>query len=418
MDEGNHDDARVGYRAALRVPLVRRLTGATTASVIGDYLGVGALLVMGAERAGGSPLGTAAVLAAAVPAVVLVGAFGGPLLDRLPRKRTLVLVELLGAALICLPLLVDGLAVVFVTAALLAGQRTVTGAIRYGLIAEQLAERHRAPLLAMSSGIDQAGQVVGYLAGAAVYLLVSAQAALLLDAASFVLAAAILAGLRVGRTQAPTATSDEPDVPAGTFAGVRVIHRDPVLRLLTPLVLVTALVGVLPETLAPAALAGSDGRTALLLAAAPAGQALTIVLLGRTRVVARPWFQLGHLVALAAALALAASARGAAGLIAANVLVGAGIAWVLGPQLTFLRRVPPVRIAQVTGLMWAAIAVAEGIGALAFAAVADSVGVTTTYLLAAGVVLAATVPGLLVARTSRALGQHAREVAAEQVTIR
>lgn len=397
-----------GYRVALRVPIVRRLTGATTASVIGDYLGVGALLVMAAERTGGAALGPAAVFAAAVPVVVLVGAFGGGLLDRLPRVRSLVVLELLGAAIICLPLLIDGVAIVFLCAAALAGQRTATGAVRQAVIVEGVRPQHQGPLVALSSGIDQGGQFVGYLTGAAVYLLISPAAALLLDAASFVVAAAILVGLRLPRHTPPAVSEGR-----GPRAGLRVVSHDPVLRLFAVLVLLTATVSALPETLAPTILDADDARTSLLLAAAPLGQAVTIALLGRTRLVTRPWFQLGHLAFLATALLIAVIAPVVWGLVLANVLIGAGIAWVLGPQLTFLRRVPPARMAQVTGLMWAAIATAEGAGALALGALSDATSPATAYL-AAGVLLTVTVvPGTIVARRSSAVTDLDRDVLAD-----
>jgi predicted MFS family arabinose efflux permease len=397
-----------GYRVALRVPTVRRLVGATTASVVGDYLGVGALLVMAADRTGGLAVGAAGVFVAAVPMTVLVGTLGGPLLDRVPRIRSLVRLELLGALLICLPLLVDGIAVVYVTAGLLAGQRTATGAIRQGVIAEGVVPEHRPALLALGNTIDQAAQVVGYLTGAALYLAVSAEAALLLDAASFVVAGLILVGVRL----APR--SEEPGSQPPSFStGLRVIVDHPALRLFGLLTVLTATAGALPETLAPT-IVPDDGRlTPLLLAAAPLGQAVTIAIIGRTRVVARPWFQLGHLAALGGALLLAALAPTPGLLVVANVAVGAGVAWILGPQLTFLRLTPPARMAQVAGLMWAVIALAEGGGSLLYATLADRAGPAAAYA-AAGVVLSVTAAvAVLTARRSGTVEELDRAVLAE-----
>jgi predicted MFS family arabinose efflux permease len=397
-----------GYRVALRVPTVRRLVGATTASVVGDYLGVGALLVMAADRTGGLAVGAAGVFVAAVPMTVLVGTLGGPLLDRIPRIRSLVRLELLGALLICLPLLVDGVAVVYVTAALLAGQRTATGAIRQGVIAEGVASEHRPALLALGNTIDQAAQVVGYLTGAALYLAVSAEAALLLDSASFVVAALVLIGVRL----APRTEEDGSDPPSfGT--GLRVILDHPALRLFGLLTVLTATAGALPETLAPTIVPDDSRLTPLLLAAAPLGQAVTIAIIGRTRVVARPWFQLGHLAALAGALLLAALAPTPGLLVVANIAVGAGVAWILGPQLTFLRLTPPARMAQVAGLMWAVIALAEGGGSFLYATLADRAGPAAAYA-AAGVVLSVTAAvAVLAARRSGTVEELDRAVLAE-----
>lgn len=389
-----------GYAAALRVSVVRRLVGATTASVVGDYLGIGALLVMAADRADAAALGAAGVLASAVPMTILVGTLAGPLLDRVRRVPGLVTLELLGAALICLPLLFDGLTIVYVTAALLAGQRTATGAIRQGVIAEAVSDRHRPALIALGNTVDQSAQVLGYLAGAAIYLAVSPAAALLLDAASYVVAALVLAGLRL-----PTRPAGPTERPASLGAGFRVIADRPALVLFGLLTVLTATTGALPETLAPTVVPGDDQLTPLLLAAAPFGQAVAIVVLGRTRIVARPSFQLGHLGLLAGALLVASLAPGPRLLVAANVLVGVGVAWVLGPQLTFLRLTPPARMAQVAGLMWAAIAAAEGVGSLAFAALADASGTAAAYALAGALLAAAAVVGLVASRRTAAVAE-------------
>jgi hypothetical protein len=393
----------------LRVPIVRRLVGATTASVVGDYLGVGALLVMAADRSGASALGAAGVFASAVPMTILVGALAGPFLDRIRRVPGLVVLELLGAAMICLPLIIDGLPIVYVTAALLAGQRTATSAIRQGVIADGVSDRHRPALIALGNTVDQSAQVLGYLGGAAIYLAVSPAAALLLDAASFIAAAAILARVRL---PAGGTTSTEPTASFST--GLRIITDRPVLVLFGILTVLTATTGALPETLAPTIVPGDDRLTPLLLAAAPFGQAVTIVVLGRTRIVARPSFQLGHLAVLAAALLLAANVPGPEALIAANLLVGVGVAWVLGPQLTFLRLTPPARMAQVAGLMWAAIAAAEGAGSLAFAALADARGIGAAYGLAGTLLAVATVVAVAVSRRTAGLTDLDEAVRADQ----
>jgi hypothetical protein len=401
-----------GYSAALRVPIVRRLVGATTASVVGDYLGVGALLVMAADRSGASALGAAGVFASAVPMTILVGALAGPFLDRIRRVPSLVTLELLGAAMICLPLLVDGLAIVYVTAALLAGQRTATSAIRQGVIADGVSDRHRPALIALGNTVDQSAQVLGYLGGAAIYLAVSPAAALLLDATSFVVAAIILSGVRL-----PAGDTAPAETPASFSSGLRIITDRPVLVLFGLLTVLTATTGALPETLAPTIAPGDDRLTPLLLAAAPFGQAVTIVILGRTRIVARPAFQLGHLGILAAALLLAANVPGPEALIGANLLVGVGVAWVLGPQLTFLRLTPPARMAQVAGLMWAAIAAAEGAGSMAFAALADARGTGAAYGLAGALLAAATVVGVAVSGRTPGLADLDEAVRADQTVF-
>ncbi|MFP4311718.1 MAG: hypothetical protein ACLFS9_07015, partial [Nitriliruptoraceae bacterium] len=69
-----------------------------------------------------------------------------------------------------------------------------------------------------------------------------------------------------------------------------------------------------------------------------------------------------------------------AGTAAANLLIGGGTAWVLGAQVLFLRLAPRERMAQVTGAMIAGLAVADGVGSLALAALADRAGPAAAYL--------------------------------------
>jgi MFS family permease len=374
-----------GYRLALRVPLVRRLWTATAASVVGDYIGQGALLLLAADRTG-QALAAAAVLAVGVVPTLLTGVVAGPWLDRIPRVRALVALQLVGAAVICLPVLLEGIGVVYVTAALLAVVRTATIAVRSGAMAEGLEDDHRGPLVALLATTDQAGQVVGYLTGASLYLLLGTDVALLVDAASFVVGAAVLATLRL-----------PPPAPRPTrlpvTGGLTLIARDPVLRLLAVLVVATGTVASLPEVLAPVVATAGDGWRPVVLAAAPLGQAITMAVIGRTPQIRRPSVQLAHLAWLVLALAITALGRSPAWIAFGNLLIGTGVAWIVGPQLTFLRLAPPARMAQITAAMVALLATADGIGSLAFARLADVAGVSTAYRTAGALLLAMALVG-------------------------
>lgn len=375
-----------GYRPALRSPVVRAIWSSAAVSQLGDYIGQGALLVLAFERAGGRVLGSAAVLAAAAVPALLSSALAGSWLDRLPRGRALAGAQLAGAVTIALPVLVPGIAVVFVSAALLGAIKAVTIAVRSGAMAEAVEDRHRGPLLALLSTTDQTGQVVGYLVGAGLAASVGASPALLLDAGSFLVGAVILA-----RTTFP------PPVPragrAGLATGVRDILGNPVLRILAPLVWVTATVGSLPEALAPG-VAGTDSPwLPLVFAAAPAGQALTMLVIGRLPQLGRPSVQLIHLAWLSLAFGIAALGRSPGWFVLANFLVGSGVAWTIGPQLAFMRLAPPDRMAQVTGVMIAVMIAADGLGTPLFAWLADRTSVPTAYRAAGVVVLVSALVG-------------------------
>lgn len=397
----------MGYHAALRSPIVRRLWGASLASTLGDYVGLGALFFLAHDRTG-MTIGAAAVLAVGVIPSLLTGLIGGAWLDRFPRAPALALLQVAGAVAICLPVIIGGIPVVFVTAVLLAIVRIATIAVRSGALAEGVEDDHRGPTIALMGTTDQAAQVVGYLTGGALYVLLGANAALLLDAASFMIGAIILFGL-------PLPEPDERPSRLPVTAGIRTIVRDPVLRLLALLVAVTGTVASLPEVLAPSVAGPGDPWRPIVLAAAPAGQAITMTVLGRLPHIRRPSVQIVHCGALGLALALAALGRTPAAIAAANLLVGAGVAWIVGPQLTFIRLAPKARMAQITGTMIATLAVTEGIGSLGFAALADARGVSAAYRLAAVLILAAAVIGWLVKeRTPNALAMDRDELPIRQ----
>ena len=378
-----------GYRAALRDPLVRRLWAGYSISNVGDHVGQGALLLLAVDRTG-QALGAAGVLAVGIIPALLTGLVAGSWLDRLPRVRALVGLQLLGAGAICLPIIFPGIAVVYVTAAVLAIVRTGTTGVRSGAMADGVDDDHRGPLVALLSSTDQGSQVVGYLLGGTLYLALGTNVALLADAASFVLAAIVLATLRLPRPR--THATERP----GPAAGLRIIFNDPVLRLLAFLVVSTAAVGSLPEVLAPVVAGPDEPLRPVVLAAAPLGQALTMAFVGRIRQVRRPSVQLAHLAWLVLALAITALGRTPAWVAFGNLLIGSGIAWMVGPQLNFLRLAPPANMGQVTATMIALLAVADGVGSMGFARVADVTSVPSAYRLAGALLLVTAIVGWIV----------------------
>lgn len=368
-----------GYRETLRHPVAARLWVAVGTSVVGDYVGLGALLLLAYGRSGGRLLGPAALFAIQAVPALLSGALAGGWLDRLPRGRTLAGLQIAGALVLVVPVVVPGLAPVLAAAGGLGAVRVASVSVRSAILAEAVPEDRRGGLLALLATTDQAGQVIGYITGATVAVTIGAGTALLADAATFVLSAAVISTIPL---PAPTVRESRPPV----WAGFSEILSQPVLRVLGPIVWVTATVSALPETMAAGATSGAPAWTPFVLAAAPAGQAATMAVLGRRRDIERPSFQLTHLVAFALALGIAAFGRSPAWYLAGNLLVGAGTAWVLGPQTLFVRVAPPEHMAQITGTMVAVIIAGEGVGTFAFAALADATSVGAAYH-AAGVLV-------------------------------
>lgn len=378
-----------GYRAALRDRVVRTLWLATASSSIGDYVGQGAMLLLAYDRSGDRVLGSAAILAFGALPALLTGVLAGGPLDRLPRGRALIGLHLVGAVAIALPVVIPGLPIVFLAAALLGAVRAGTAAVRSGAMADAVPDQHRGPLLALMSSTDQTSQVFGYLAGASMAALVGAESALLVDAASFLIGALLLTRLSFP----PPRPRDRKPRPS---EGMRDILGNPVLRFLGPLVWVSAAVSALPEALASGVAEQGDPLLPFVFAAAPAGQALTMLVVGRLPQMGKPSAQLIHLAWLSLAFGIAAQGRSPAWFVLANFLVGSGVAWSVGPQLAFVRLAPPERMAQITGTMIAVLITAEGLGAPLLAWLADQTSVATAYRVAGFLVLAAAVIGWVV----------------------
>lgn len=375
-----------GYGEVLRDRLTGRLFAAGSVSAIGDFVGSGALIVLAFERSGGRAVGAAGFLAAGGLGAVFSAVLGGPLLDHVPRRAGLVGGELVGASALLLPLFLPGLWPLYAAAVVLGIRRSAEVSIRHGLLADAVPERLRGGFLAALGTTDQVGQVIGFLTGATLAVTLGARIALVGDLATFLLAAVLLAGLE-SRPRGPR--DDQPSLTAGWTGIFR--HRQ--LRLLCLLVAISAAASALPESLAPAAVGGDSPWLPLVLAAGPAGAALGFVVAGRVAATHRFTGQLVHLTGYGLVAMAGAVVSGPLGFGIVNVAVGAGSAWILGPQVSFLRLADPRRVAQIAATMAAVVMVAEGAWVVAMGAVADAAGVRTAYLLASLAVLAAAAVG-------------------------
>ncbi|MFC4018315.1 MFS transporter [Micromonospora sp. GCM10011542] len=369
-----------GYRALFRHPVASRLVIARGISELGDFVGLAALLLLAYDQTN-SVLGPAAVYAArTLPALLVATVFSG-WLDVPARRTLLVWLSVAGAALIAVPTAVPQPVPAIVAAGLLGAVRAAYASVNVAVAAEAVDAALRLPLFGLSAFANQAGQVIGLLAGASLTVALGSRVALLIDLVSFLVAAVILAGLPKHPHR-----RREPRPPA--TAGVRIIARHPVLRGVALLTLATVLSGALPETLAPDLARGAWRPT--VLAASALGGALFVLVVGRS----------GFLVRLAGQVAVAAALAGAlllTGVLVAvdaplwalaggNALIGAGGGWLIGAQATFARLAPPERMGQVEATIVAANIVVSGCGIFLLGGVAAVLSPAAAYL-AAGVVL-------------------------------
>ncbi|WP_406061280.1 MFS transporter [Micromonospora sp. NBC_00860] len=376
----SNTDERPGYRALFRHPVASRLVIARGISELGDFVGLAALLLLAFDQTN-SVLGPAAVYAArTLPALLVATVFSG-WLDVPARRTLLVWLSVAGAVLIAVPAAVPQPVPAIVAAGLLGAVRAAYASVNVAVAAEAVDAPLRLPLFGLSAFANQAGQVIGLLAGASLTVALGARVALLIDLVSFLIAAIVLAGLprHPHRRRGPR--------PPAT-AGVRIIAGHPVLRSVALLTLATVLSGALPETLAPELARGA--WRPVVLAASALGGAFFVLLVGRSRWLARVAGQVAVAAALAGALLLAgvlvAVDAPLWALAVGNAFIGAGGGWLIGAQATFARLAPPERMGQVEATIVAANIVASGCGIFLLGGVAAAVSPAAAYL-TAGVVL-------------------------------
>jgi len=381
-------DGTLSYQAVFADPAAWRLWTAATVSYLGDFVGLGALLLAAYDRSGGHALGAAAVFGIqAVPAFA-VSAGIGPWLDLIPRRGGMTVLSLLGAGAVSLPIFAPGLWPVLVAAAMVGGIRTAFNSIRTGAIADAVPRDIRGRLIALVSVSNQASEVLGYLVGSTVALIIGTGSALGADAATFVVAAVLLAGLRLPE---PTRSRDR----ASMTTGIRTIFGDRTLAALVPVVWIGLALGAVPQTLATTLSRTDRAWVPAALAAMAAGQAIAATVVGKTRLSERVHGEFCYLAVCGAAFMLTAAGLSADRVlvVAGNFAIGLGFGWAVAVQTTFVHVIPADRMAHVTSTMIGSVIVLEGAGAVAFGAAAGAFGVAAAYLLAGALLTAAGLAG-------------------------
>ncbi len=224
-----------------RAPL-RRLNLALAGSLIGDWAYATAVAVWAYDVGGASAVGIWTTIRLAMMAVV--APFGSAMADRMSRKTLMVVCDLARAVLVVAAAALvewDGpVAAVFVLATLAPLFGTAFRPAQLSLT-PSLVENPQE--LTAANGVGSTLESLAFFVGPAIagFLLAVADVAtvFLLNAGTFVLSAALVAGIRVARTDAPApiaSRSDEPPEPKVGFVseameGFRVVWRSADLRL-------------------------------------------------------------------------------------------------------------------------------------------------------------------------------------------
>ncbi|HEU5109958.1 MAG TPA: MFS transporter, partial [Micromonosporaceae bacterium] len=187
------------YRDVFAVREYRHLFAANVLSLIGDQLTAVALAFTVYDRSG-SPLLAALTFAGSYATWIVAGPLLSVFADRAPRRRTLLTCDLARAALVLL-MIVPGVPVLgLVGLAFLANLfRPPFQSARAALMPDLL-DGDRYPV---ANGLDnvvaEVTQVIGFAVGGVLVAAVSARGVLAVDAATFLLSAAlIVTGLRGG----------------------------------------------------------------------------------------------------------------------------------------------------------------------------------------------------------------------------
>ena len=375
---------RPRLRPVLANPAYRRLLAAQSSSRWGDTVATVALVVL-VFRLTGSGLGVSGAVIAEILPVLLLAPIAGAVADRWPRVRVMVTADLWRAALSAvLPLADHHLAAVYAIAfGLSAGAvffNPASAAVLPAIVNKQ-------QLVAANSGLWSAAvisQIVLAPAGGALVAAFGVAPAFRLNAASFVVSAAILTGLRPARAQHLAA--------AGSWAhrigdGARLLAADRLLRLLAAVQLLAALsagaTSALLIVLAERHLGTGPGGFGLLLGAIGAGAALGPLLLARlTTSPRRPALVFGPYLLRGLVDLILAATRSLPVAMAVLGLYGAGTSTGMVTYNSLLQAEVPShhrgRVFAGFDMIWQAGRLASiGLGGL----IADTLGIQAVYLL-------------------------------------
>ncbi len=368
-------DERLQLRSLLANRTFDALLVADVQSGIGDQIARVALSVLVFERTGSAPATALTYAATFVPAIIGGLAFSG-VGDRFRRGPVMVAIALIRAGLFA-AMAIAGLALPVVVLLLVLGVLLgpVFRATEVAFLSDTLDEREFAAGTGVRLVGSQISQVLGFALGGIVVAVIGARPALLINAATFVLAAALVGWAASGeRRRREQAAAVARAAEVGLKTAARWFGRH---RLMLALLGLSALDGlfIVPEALAVPfghqAGAGTAGA-GLLLAAMPLGSAIGAAVLVRfvpyeVRPLAARWMAAGCGLPLLVTAVIPPWPVA----FACWAVTGALSAFQVVAITTVAQTAPDAQRARIVGFGWAVVIAAQGVGVAVFGALAQ-----------------------------------------------
>jgi MFS family permease len=332
----------------LRIAPFRRLATAWTFSNFGDSALYLTLAIWVKDLTGSDASAGLVFLFLGLPA--FLAPLAGHLADRFPRRPLVMIANLVAAGGVMLLGVVDGPEDVWIIYAVTFGYgwlTYVTSACGSGLVRDLVPDDDLAGANGLLNTIDQGLRLLSPLAGAALYAAFGGIAIAGLTAACLVVAAAVVATVRLVETE-PTPAAERSTFLVEITAGARHIRRTPVLARLTLWVAVATAITGLANTTIFAAIEQGLRRSSEFFAVMVSVQGVGAVLGGITaaavirRLTERVTMTIG-LGSIGIGMLPAAGTSTSAALVGA-VMVGVGIPWTYVSFTTIRQRATPGRL--------------------------------------------------------------------------
>lgn len=372
--EGGQPAIPATWRSLFAVVEFRALWAAQTVSLLGDQLARVAVAWLVFDRTR-STLLTAVVYAMTFLPWVVGGPLLGGLADRYPRRTVMVVCSLLSALLVG-SLAIPGMPTIALCVLLFVVVLLESPflAARSALLVDVLPDDRYVLASGLGNMTGQAVQVLGFAAGGLVVAAVGPQTALLINAATFLVAALIVRIWSPRRPAAVESTDDGLGRWLGRLRGGAVaVFADPRLRALVLLAWLATFT-VVPEGLAvpyAASIGGGAGTVGLLLAAEPLGATVGALVVTRLVPPAGRLQLLIPMAALSSAPLVGYALSPPLPVILVLLLIsGLGGSYQLIANTTFMQLVPDRVRGQAFGLAAAGLVAGQGVGLAAAGALA------------------------------------------------